>query len=181
MEGGRFGEKDGDMKRRVGAIIQARMDSKRLPGKVLMPILGKPVLWHIARRLKYSALIDETVISTSSEEDDQPIIVMARENDIPCYAGSKLDLVDRFYQTARSFGFDVIVRIAADRPLIDPHIVDRAISAYLESGSQYQYVTNSLPDPTFPLGLDVEVFGFETLQKLWKEISPGEKREWFTT
>jgi len=150
-------------------IIQARMDSKRLLGKVLKDIVGKPMLWHIVDRLKWAKLIDKTIIATSNDQSDKPIIAFARENKIDHYAGSTNDLLDRFYQAARKFKPETLVRITADCPLIDPVIVDRVIKYYLD-GEQFDYVSNARPKATYPAGLDVEIYSFEAFERAWREV-----------
>jgi len=163
------------------AIIQARMGSKRLPGKVLMPIRGKPVLWHIANRLKFSKLIDRIIIATSGRENNKPISKMAEKYGFTCFEGSEEDLVDRFYQASVQFGADKVVRISADCPLIDPKITDSVIDFFIKNRDKYEYVSNARPFASYPHGLDVEVFSFRLLERLWKEIKDPFRREWFTT
>lgn len=165
---------------KILAIVQARMGSSRLPGKVLMDILGKPLLWHLINRLKNARLVDEIVIATSNNQNDDPIVKFAQENGIGYYTGSELDLVDRFYQAANKFGADAIVRITADCPLVDPVLVDRIIKLYLDKEGSLDYVSNVNPR-TYPDGLDVEVFSFQALKRVWNEIKDPFKREWITT
>lgn len=156
------------------------MGSSRLPGKVLKDIVGKPMLWHIVNRLSYSKLINQAVIATTTKDRDRPIIEMAKENNIPYYAGSEEDLVDRFYQAAMLFKAAAVVRITADCPLAEPRLVDKLIEFFLKNSNNYDYVSNSRPQPTYPHGLDVEIFSFSLLEKLWKEIKDPFRREWFT-
>lgn len=157
------------------------MASVRLPGKVMAEIEGKPVVWHIVNRLRCSKVIDNVIVATSVNESDEPIRSFVRENDMPSYAGSERDLVDRFYQASKIFGIDVIVRITADCPLVDPQVVDKVISVYMENTVRYDYVSNCRPQATYPQGFEVEVFGVTLLQKLWHEIEDPFRREWFTT
>ena len=168
-------------KNKVVAVIQARMGSRRLPGKVLAPILGKAMLWHIVNRLEYSRRINQIVIATTDKESEEPVRAMARQNNFPYYAGSEEDLVDRFYQAAKVFNADIIVRITADCPLVDPEITDNVINFFLSNRNDYDYVSNARPHASFPHGLDVEVFSFLLLEQLWKEIGDPFLREWFTT
>ena len=165
---------------KIGAVIQARMGSTRLPGKVLQSILGKPVLWHIANRLKYSDLIDKIIIATTIKERDKAVVEMAKNYDIPCYAGKEEDLIDRFYCTAKLYKLDVIVRIIADCPLIEPRITDKVVSCFLNSLERYDCVSNAGPSVSYPHGMDIEVFSFQVIEKLWKEITNPLDREWFT-
>ena len=163
------------------AIVQGRMGSSRLPGKVMMDIVGKPLLWHIVNRLKYSKLIDKTVVATGDGRENDIIEDMCKEYDYTCYRGSEDDLTDRFYQVSKLFNAGVIVRITADCPLVEPGIVDKVINFLLENIDNYDYVSNCRPQPTFPHGLDVEVFRYSLLERLWKEIKDPFLREWFTT
>ena len=112
------------------AVIQARMSSSRLPGKVLLPILGKPVIWHIYNRLKFSKKLNEICISTSTDSLDDPIVQFAKENEIKYFRGSSKNLVSRHLGAANFFNADVVVRITSDDPLVDPKIVDKLITIY---------------------------------------------------
>jgi len=144
-------------------VIQARMDSTRLSKKVMLPILGKPVIWHIYNRLKFSKKIDEICISTSTESVDDPIVEFAKQNNIKFYRGSADNLVSRHLGAANSFHSDVIVRITSDDPLVDPEIVDEVILLY-EKNPSSDFVSNS-KEHTYPIGLEVEVMPKKTLEK----------------
>ena len=161
-------------------MIQARMESTRLCGKVLKEILGKPMLWYLINRLKHAKLLDQIVLATSGKESDEPILKFAKKNDIAYYAGSELDLLDRIYQAAKKFEADAIVRITADCPLIDPEIVDKVIKYYLDKGP-FDYVSNARPKATYPVGLDTEVYSFKALEKAWEEVKDTFRREWLST
>ncbi|MFC1480188.1 cytidylyltransferase domain-containing protein [Candidatus Omnitrophota bacterium] len=163
------------------AVVQCRMGSKRLPGKVMSDISGRPMLWYIVDRLRYSRLIDEVIVATSTREENLPIVRFCEDNGISSYAGKEEDLVDRFYQTARKHHAGVVVRITADCPLVDPGICDKVVGVFLESRGKYEYVSNCRPLSTYPHGLDVEVFSYGLLERLWKEIKDPFRREWFTT
>jgi len=165
---------------KVVAVVQARMGSSRLPGKVLREILGKPMLWHLINRLKAAELVDEIIIATSSNEGDKPIIKFAGENGIDCYAGSELDLVDRLYQTAKEYGANAIVRITGDCPLVVPLVVDKVIKYYLDGQDRFDYVSNINPR-TYPDGLDTEIFSFQALERVWQEVTDSFRRERITT
>ena len=184
MEVGLYGEFNSfwkGQKLKVGCIVQARMGSTRLPGKVLIPVLDKPILWHIVNRLRNSKLIEEIIIATTNKDRDKPIINMAKKYHIQSYAGSEEDLIDRFYQTSKLFNLDIVVRIAADRPVIDPQIVDKVVEFFLENLSDYDCVNNINHYQIYPHGLIVEVFSLSLVEKLWKEIKDPLRREWFTT
>ena len=163
----------------VVAIIQARMGSTRLPGKVMMEIVGKPMLWHIINRVKKAKLIDKIVVATTINEEDKKIVDLARAKEIECFAGSTEDVLDRYYQVAKKNKGDIIVRITSDNPLTDPEIIDEIIKFYLEREDDLDYASNTI-DPTFPKGLNVEVFSFDALEQAWKEANKKSEREHVT-
>ena len=146
-------------------IIQARMQSVRLPGKVLLPLEGKPILWHIFFRLAKSKLIDDICISTSTNPTDDKIEKFAHKYGIKIFRGSEENLVKRHLDAAKKFDADVIVRITGDCPLVDPQIVDKVIEAYLKD-KKLDFVSNA-KTKTYPIGLDVEVFPVKTLEKIF--------------
>ena len=164
----------------VTTIIQARMSSTRFPGKVLREILGKPMLWHLLNRVKKSGLIKKIVVATSTKEIDQPILGIARDCGVESFAGSEEDVLDRYYQAAKKFFADPIVRITADCPLIDPQVSDKVIEYYLRNNGDIDYACNVAP-PTYPDGLDTEVFSFAALEKAWKEAKKQTEREYVTS
>jgi spore coat polysaccharide biosynthesis protein SpsF len=157
---------------RVVAIIQARMTSRRLPGKVLLPLANKPVLWHIVERLKLSRKIDEIVITTSEDISDDAIENFASENRIALYRGSLNNVLERYYLTAQSFCADAIVRITGDCPLVDHRIVDQIITKFVVG----KYDAFSLGG-SFPDGLDCQVFSFSAIERAHKEASLDSDRE----
>lgn len=160
------------------AIVQARMGSTRLPGKVMMEILGKPVLLHLIDRLKGSKLIDKIVIATTEKERDIPIIRLSEESGLDYFAGSEDDVLDRYFKAAKKYGGDVIVRITADCPLIDPEIVDEIINYYLENKEKLDFVNAGR---SYPEGFGVEVFSFEALKKAWTDARKPSEREHVTS
>jgi len=163
--------------RKVVAIIQARMGSTRLPGKVMMKIVGRPMLWHVINRLKHAKRLDDTVIATTTLNEDKTILKLASEMGVKGYAGSEDDVLDRYYQAAIRYKADVIVRITADCPLIDPTVIDRAIEFYLNH--DFDYVGTGIK-PTYPDGLDTEVLSFNALERAWKEASLASEVEHVT-
>jgi len=165
------------MSKRVIAIVQARMSSTRLLGKVLKDVAGKPILWHILKRVSSARLIDEVIIATSTSSKDSRIKEFAKENNYRLFRGSESDCLDRYYKAAKGFAADVVVRITADCPLICPEVIDKVISEYLKEG--YDYVTNTLLY-TYPDGCDVEVFSFKALERAWKECKDAIDREHVT-
>ena len=161
----------------IVAVVQARMHSTRLPGKVLMDIMGKPMLWHIINRMKRATRLDEIAIATTTREEDRAVIQLARGSQVGSYAGDEDDVLDRYYQAAALYKADIIVRITADCPLIDPRVVDKVVRHFLEGG--FDYVSNAL-QLTYPDGLDTEVFSFHTLERAWKEAKWASEREHVT-
>lgn len=159
------------------AIIQARMGSSRLPGKVLADICRKPMLWHVIRRTNQSRFITYLVVATSHLSEDDPIAEHCRRENVECFRGSEQDVLDRYYQSAVHYGARDVVRITADCPLLDPNIVDLVIDMY-QSGN-YDYVSNLMPR-TFPIGLSAEVFSFDTLESAWREAKWQSEREHVT-
>ena len=144
------------------AIIQARLSSSRLPRKVLKSILGKPMLLHQLERLQHSQIIDKLIVATSIEASDDSIEEMCVDNDIEVFRGSLYNVLDRFYQCSISYNPEHIVRLTGDCPLIDCEIVDQVIQYHLDEKSTY---TSNCHPPTFPDGLDVEVFKFSALEE----------------
>ena len=157
---------------KVVAIIQARMSSSRLPGKVLMPLANKPVLAHIVERLSYCKMIDKIVVATTNEVSDDLVADYCEYNNIDCYRGSLEDVLDRYYQTAKIHHANPIVRITGDCPVIDPVVVDAVITGYL-SGEYDCYGLGG----EFPDGLDCTVFSFSAIEKAWKEAKLQSERE----
>lgn len=147
--------------KKVVAIVQARMSSSRLPNKVLKPLAEKPVLTHVFSQLSFSKKINETILATSTDKSDDLLKKWAIDNDKNIFRGDLDNVLKRFYDTAIYSKADIIVRITADCPLIDPSIVDTVINKFFEG--DYDYYTNANP-PTFPDGLDTEVFTFNALE-----------------
>jgi spore coat polysaccharide biosynthesis protein SpsF len=162
----------------IGCIIQARMGSTRLPGKVMMSIeKDKPLIFYVIEQLKSSKLCDKIVIATTKLKDDEIIVDFAKNNDIAFFRGSTEDCLDRYYNCAKTFGFSTIVRITCDNPLIDPTLVDDAIKLF--NSGYFEYVTNCRPR-SFPQGTEVEVFSFSALEKAWNEAKKPSEREHVT-
>ena len=159
------------------AIIQARMGSSRLPGKSLAEIEGKPMLWHVAQRVKRATLVDRVVVATSSQSTDDVIEEMCRKYEIACYRGSEDDVLDRFYQAALAVKAAQVVRITADCPLIDPEVIDRVIRRFRDD--DLDYVSNAMVR-SYPDGLDTEVFSFAALEQAWRWTRKVSDREHVT-
>lgn len=160
-------------------IVQARMTSTRLPGKVLLSIAGRPMLAYQLERLRRVHRATRVVVATTTNATDDPIVSVAATCGVACTRGSEMDVLGRFAQAARQAGASVIVRATADCPLIDPQIVDEAIGAFLETPARYDYVSNML-EPTYPYGMAVEVFSAEALAAADAEATDEAEREHVT-
>lgn len=158
-------------------IVQARMTSTRLPGKVLLPLAGEPMLTRLIERLRRVKRSDGIVIATTANASDDPIAALCAQLGVPCHRGSEHDVLSRYADAARLHGADVVVRITSDCPLIDPALVDRVIAVYEEGASDY--VSNMLP-PTWPYGMAVEVFSAAALQQAHAEATQAAEREHVT-
>jgi spore coat polysaccharide biosynthesis protein SpsF len=161
----------------VNAILQARMSSTRLPGKVLKTILGKPMLVHLIERLKRAKLIDEIIVATSNCNSDDEIERLCQSIGIKCFRGSLHDVLARYYQASLSNPSEHIVRVTGDCPVIDPEIIDDVISLHLSSEADY---TSNCAEPTFPDGLDTEIFTFSALEQAFTHANTSEEREHVT-
>lgn len=157
---------------RVVAIIQARMSSTRLPGKVLMPLAGRPVLGHVVERIRSCETIADVVVATSIDAMDDAIEAWCQSIDVSCYRGSLNDVLDRYYQASLVRGADAVVRITADCPAIDPTIVDEVVHGFLAGGYEFYGLAGEFPD-----GLDCTVFAFSALARAWREAALPSERE----
>ena len=157
---------------KIVAIIQARMSSTRLPGKVLMPLVGKPVLWHVVNRIRACKTIAEVVVATSTDVTDDVIETWCRGVDVSCYRGDLNDVLDRYYQAGLIHAADIVVRITADCPVVDPTIVDEVVRGYLAGGYDFYGLSGEFPD-----GLDCTVFAFNALARAWREAALPSERE----
>jgi spore coat polysaccharide biosynthesis protein SpsF len=163
----------------IVVIIQARMGSTRLPGKVMQDIVGEPMLWHVINRIKKSKFKKDIVIATTRCSEDDIIEQFCVRENINCYRGSEYDVLDRYYKAARKYNASIVVRITSDCPLIDPLITDRVISAYMDNIRNYDFASNVIKR-TYPRGLDTEVMSFLTLEKTWKLAKEYRDREHVT-
>jgi spore coat polysaccharide biosynthesis protein SpsF (cytidylyltransferase family) len=161
--------------RPVVAIIQARMSSTRLPGKVMLEVSGKTILGHVVDRLKYSNRLDAVMVATTTGPSDDIIVKWCSENKVPVFRGDLNDVLDRYYQAAKSFGAKTVVRITSDCPLIDPELVDRVIDKFSEGVYDHVSVGAGYPD-----GLDAEAFSFAALEKAHREARLTSEREHVT-
>ncbi len=178
------------------------MKSSRLPDKVMLDLAGKPMLLRVIERVKKAGRIQKVMVATTSGEDENPIAELCAVNHIDCYRGSLQDVLDRYYQAASLAGADIVVRITADCPLIDPGLIDDTVAALLGEtsgkanwqgqgnpegyppatveGIPWDYASTRLPPPwkrTFPIGLDVEVCTYSALARAWHEAKAQFERE----
>lgn len=159
------------------ALIQARMSSTRLPGKVLAAIAGEPMIVRVVERVRAATAVDRTVVVTSERPDDDPLVAALERRAIPVFRGSLEDVLDRFYRAAQHLGGETIVRITGDCPLIDPAVIDRVVGVHHAVGAEY--TTNTLRY-TYPDGLDVEVMAFPALARAHAEAQRPSEREHVT-
>jgi spore coat polysaccharide biosynthesis protein SpsF len=178
---------------KIVAIIQARMSSSRLPGKVLLDIAGEPMLAHVVERTRHAVTVGEVVVATTTDPSDDPIEAFCQQRGYYYYRGSQYDVLDRYYQAARQFLAAVIVRITADCPLIDPGLIDELVCEFLgipncepglitryPSPMPYDFAANRLPPPwgrTYPVGLDTEICTYKALELAWQEAQLPYQRE----
>ncbi len=154
------------------------MSSSRLPGKILADIAGQPMLQRVFIRTSRAATVNETIFATTTDPSDDPVAEYCDFSGIPFTRGSLYDVLDRYYQAAKESKADVIVRITADCPVIDPALIDDVVNTLIDG--EYDFACNRLPPPfhrTFPIGLDTEVCTFSVLEKAWKEAREPQHRE----
>ena len=145
-------------------IVQARMTSTRLPGKVMKIVCGKPLLEHLINRLKRVKCADQIVIATTVNETEDIIVELCKKLDISYYRGSEEDVLGRYYEAAVEYGGDVIIRITSDCPVIDPEVVDYLISFFTNNIEKYDFVSNTL-ERSYPRGMDAEIVSFKALKE----------------
>jgi spore coat polysaccharide biosynthesis protein SpsF len=157
-------------KNKIVIVVQARMSSSRLPGKVMLPILGETLLFRMIERLKRVKYPVQIVVATSERSDDMAIVNEAIKANVAYYQGSLSNLLDRHYQVGRNMGADLVLKIPSDCPLIDPSVIDRVLDYFYENGQRFDFVSNLHP-ATYPDGNDVELMTMECLEKAWHEAS----------
>ena len=169
------------MKPKVIAIIQGRMSSSRLPGKILADIAGQPMLQRVFLRTSRATTVTETIFATTNDPSDDPVAEYCDFSGIPFTRGSLYDVLDRYYQTAKQAKADVVVRVTADCPVIDSGLIDNVVKALIETEDRrFDFVANRLPPPyhrTYPIGLDVEACTFDKLEEAWKKSNEAFQRE----
>ena len=154
------------------------MGSSRLPGKVLLDIAGKPMIQRVIERTRRAQMLDSVTVATTTDTSDQAVAVFAASMGVACTCGSLHDVLDRYYRAAQTHSAEIVIRITGDCPVIDPALIDLAVTTLLAGG--YDFVANRLPPPftrTFPIGLDVEVCTFAALERAWREADQPFHRE----
>jgi spore coat polysaccharide biosynthesis protein SpsF len=163
---------------RVVAIIQARMGSTRLPGKILADIGGKPMLCRVVERAGRASRLHSVMVATTTSREDDAVERLCAERGYAWTRGHPTDVLDRYYKAARGADAGIIVRLTADCPVIDPAIVDQVVDAFLSADPPVDFAANRLPDDrTFPIGLDTEVCTFAALARAWTEATQPYQRE----
>jgi spore coat polysaccharide biosynthesis protein SpsF len=161
---------------KIVVVVQARMASSRLPGKVLLPVASVPLLHAMLRRILSSMTPFEVVVATTWNSEDDPIAKLCDRLAIHCYRGHPTDLLDRHYRAGLAYGAEAVAKIPSDCPLIDPAVIDRVLSYFVEHRGEYDYVSNLHP-ATYPDGNDVEVAHFEVLETAYKNARRLFERE----
>lgn len=161
----------------IVAILQARLSSSRLPGKVLKPILGRPMLWHHLERIKRVKKIDKIIVATSDQADDDPIEMLCHQSGIDCFRGSLNDVLDRYFWAAKKYEAKTVIRLTGDCPLADPEVIDFGIEFFLNN--DFDYVSNCV-ERSYPIGLDMEIFRFKCLEDASREARLPSQREHVT-
>ena len=162
--------------RKVVAILQARMGSSRLPGKVMQDILGIPMLSVIIQRTSISRMIDQFIVATTELKQDEAIEKLANDHNVKCFRGAENDCLDRYYHAAKKYEADIIIRLTADNPFVDSHFIDWALMCYFDKAVSPDYVESS-SSKTFPIGLSVEIFPYSLLSYVYHTDKNEQWRE----
>ena len=164
----------------ISAIIQARMGSTRLPRKVLMEIAGQTLLSYQIKRIRKSKLVDQIIVATTNEKIDDDIAQHCKDLGVDVFRGSEDDVLGRYYEAAKAFNSDIIIRLTADCPLLDFEIIDKTVELFIDK--KVNYAANTVPPETsmYPDGSDVEVFDFQSLEKAHFECKDSHDREHVT-
>jgi len=162
---------------RIITIIQARLGSTRLPQKILLDLCGKPVIQRVYERACKIDKTDDVIVATTLSNSDDRLADFCRNNGIPLFRGSENDVLDRYYRAAKHFKADAVIRITGDCPLIDPAVVNLVVLTF--RSAEVDYASNVQP-PTYPDGLDTEIFTFSALETAWKYATGSYDREHVT-
>ena len=163
----------------ITAIIQARMGSTRLPGKSMLPLAGIPLIQHVVQRVQAASAIHQTVVATTEAAADDPLAAFLAKIGVPVFRGDENNVLKRYADAARYFGGHAIVRVTGDDPLKDPLVLDQVIARFIDAGGACDYVSNNNP-PTFPEGMDVEIFSTEALLAIEQLATTDFEREHVT-
>lgn len=168
------------MKKNIVCIIQARTGSSRLPNKIFLDLGGKKVLGRVIERVKDSRLVNKIVVASPDKKEDDVIEEYVKKNypEVGVYRGSENDVLNRYYQAARKFEADVVIRITSDCPLMDASVIDKVIQSFFDQ--DVDYASNVLAERNYPRGLDVEIFSFKVLERIWQEAKDDDDREHVT-
>ena len=161
---------------RIGIVLQARVGSKRLPGKVLMPLAGKPMIQWIIERLKNCKKSNLLILATTSLKQDDPLVALSKKLGVTMFRGSSEDVLDRYYQCAKASRLDDIIRATGDNPFVDPEECDRLVDFYFDRGLDYACLSTNQKDG-YPVGIGTEIFCFPVLEKSWQEGHAPHHRE----
>jgi spore coat polysaccharide biosynthesis protein SpsF len=162
------------------AVVQARMSSTRMPGKVLMPIMSKPMLLQQVERIKRSKLVDKVIVATSCGESDRPIIKFCEQNKIDCWRGPLYDVLTRVYGAAIIYNSDIVIRLTGDCPLTCPDVIDKLLEFFIPE-RKLDYLGNTTVGLGWPDGLDVEIMTFRCLERAWRRAKNSDDREHVTS
>jgi spore coat polysaccharide biosynthesis protein SpsF len=162
---------------KVVAIIQARMGSTRLPGKVLKDLCGETVLARVVSRTRHAMLLNEVVVATSVQAADDAVVQECGRLSVACFRGNEVDVLDRYFHAAEKFSADAVVRITSDCPLIDPEVSDKTIQVFLD---RYPDYASNVLERTYPRGLDIEIMTFAALASAWRDARDPYQREHVT-
>lgn len=157
-------------------VVQARTGSSRLPGKVLLPLAGAPLLQRMVERVRAANTNIDVVVATTTDAADDTVVELCGRIDVPCFRGHPTDLLDRHVQAARAHRADLVAKVPSDCPLIDPAAIDRVLGAYLAQRPDYDFASNLHPG-TWPDGNDVEVMPLDVLETAWREAKKPHERE----
>ncbi len=157
-------------------VVQARLGSSRLPGKILKPVCGRSILVAQLERIRAISTPVEIVVATTTDDEDRAVVAETEGHGFRCFRGHPTDLLDRHYRAAEPLAPDAVVKIPSDCPLIDPGVIDRVLRFYTDHATEFDFVSNLHP-ATYPDGNDVEVMPWPVLQTAWREATKPHERE----
>lgn len=161
------------------AIIQARLGSTRLPGKVLLPLARHPMVWHVVQRVRRVPEVEQVVVATSTLSSDQPLVDYLHRHSVDVFRGPEEDVLTRYFEAAQEYGAEAIMRVTSDCPLFSPRVASLVAQQFLNAEGAYSYVSNTL-ERTFPRGLDLEIFSSTALTRAFRQATHPYEREHVT-